>query len=444
MEILEKAQRMLERYPLCSHCLGRQFALLGHGLSNKERGEAIKTLLTMKGHQLALAGMEAGINLLKALAVNGASKMAARILQRLGVEAGAARECYLCGGAFKAIDDLVRMALERLEGYEFANFLVGVRLPREVEEREDEFKAEFGVEHGESMRNEFSREIGKRISQITQKPVEYRKPDIIVLVNPFTRQVLLQVNPLYIAGRYRKLVRGIPQARWICVRCGGRGCPRCNWTGKMYPDSVEELIGEPTLEMTLGEDIAFHASGREDVDARMLGTGRPFVIEVKRPKRRFINLQELTNAINEHAQGKVEVLNLQFADRDVVRKIKQAEGSEKVYRVIVEFERPISDEELKTLENALSNTTIRQQTPLRVLHRRADRIREKHIYEAKIKRLTHNRIEMTLRCQGGLYIKELITGDEGRTRPSVFEILGVKPTHIELDVLDVIMRGYLS
>jgi tRNA pseudouridine synthase 10 len=54
MEILEKAQRMLEKYPLCDHCLGRQFAFLGHGVDNKKRGEALKLLLTMRGHQLAL------------------------------------------------------------------------------------------------------------------------------------------------------------------------------------------------------------------------------------------------------------------------------------------------------------------------------------------------------------------------------------------------------
>jgi tRNA pseudouridine synthase 10 len=309
-----------------------------------------------------------------------------------------------------------------------------------VEEREDEFKAEFDVKYGESMRNEFSRDIGKEISKTTNKAAEFKKPDVVIILNPFSGQVTLQANPLYIKGRYKKLTRGIPQSKWVCMKCRGEGCPRCNWTGKMYPESVEEIIAGPTLEKTGGEDASFHAAGREDVDARMLGRGRPFVIEVKKPKKRFIDLRELAQQINEGAQGKVKVLNLRFADKSVIRKLKETEASEKVYRAIVEFDRNISDEELKILEEAFTNTVVRQQTPLRVLHRRTNLVREKYIYKTKTKRLTPNRVEMTISCQGGLYIKELITGDEGRTNPCISEIIKAKVKSIELDVLNVITK----
>lgn len=441
MEILEKAQKMLEKRPLCNHCLGRQFALLGYGLDNHKRGEAIKLLLTMRSHQLALLGKKAGFSLLKTIATNGSFDMAAEILRKMGKKAGKKRECYLCEGRFKHLDELVDKSLEKLKAYEYTTFLVGIELLTQVEEREDEFKAEFDVRHGESMRNEFSRDIGKEISEITKKVAEYKKPDVVVILSPFSGKVTLQANPLYIEGRYRKLARGIPQSKWVCVKCSGRGCERCNWTGKMYPESVEEIIAGPTLERTGGEDASFHAAGREDVDARMLGRGRPFILEVKKPKRRFIDLQELAQSINGRAQGKVEVLNLRFADKNAVRKLKKAEASEKVYRAIVEFDRNISDEELKILEKAFTNAVVRQRTPLRVLHRRANLVREKYIYEAKTKRLTPNRAEMTIRCQGGLYIKELITGDEGRTDPCVSGIIKAKAKPIELDVLNVITKG---
>ena len=440
MEMLKKAQKMLEKHPLCNHCLGRQFALLGYGLDNQKRGEALKLLLTMRGHQLALSSKKAGFSLLKTVATNGSFDIAAEILRKMRKRMGKKWECYLCQGLFKHLDELVDSALEKLKAYEYTTFLVGVELPTEVEEREDEFKAEFEVKHGESMRNEFSRDIGKKISEITKKAAEYKKPDIVVLLNPFIGQVTLQANPLYIEGRYRKLIRGIPQSKWVCRKCRGKGCPKCNWTGKMYPESVEEIIAGPTLEKTGGEEASFHAAGREDVDARMLGRGRPFILEVKKPKRRFINLQELAQSINERAQGKVKVLNLRFTDKNAVRKLKKTEASEKVYRATVEFDRNISDEELKILEKTFADAVVRQRTPLRVLHGRADLVREKYIYEAKIKRLTPNRVEMRIRCQGGLYIKEFITGDEGRTDPCVSGIIkaGAKP--IELDVLNVITR----
>ncbi len=437
MEMLEKAQKMLEKHSLCNHCLGRQFALLGYGLDNQKRGEALKLLLTMKGHQLALLGKRTGASLLKTLATNGRFNMAAEILKKMRKKMGKKRECYLCKGRFGHLHELVEKSLEKLNAYEYTTFLVGVELPIEVEEREDEFKAEFEVKHGESMRNGFSRDVGKEISRITKKTTEYKKPDVVVILNPFTGQVTLQVNPFYIAGRYRKLIRGIPQSKWVCIKCRGKGCPRCNWTGKMYPESIEEIIAGPTLEKTGGEDTSFHAAGREDVDARMLGRGRPFIIEVKKPKMRFIDLRDLAKSINEQAKGKVKVLNLRFANKDAVKKLKKTEASEKVYRAIVEFDRNVSDEELVAVEKTLANAVIRQQTPLRVLHRRADLVREKYIYEAKIKRLTPNRAKMRIRCQGGLYIKELITGDEGRTDPCVAKIVNAEAKPLELDVLNV-------
>jgi tRNA pseudouridine synthase 10 len=208
----------------------------------------------------------------------------------------------------------------------------------------------------------------------------------------------------------------------------------------MYAESVEDFIATPTLEMTKGATTSFHGAGREDVDARMLGTGRPFVIEVKQPKKRFINLKTLEKTINERAVDRVEVHGFRFADKDLVRRLKVGETTEKVYRVIVEFGRPVSDEELKTVENALTGIIIQQQTPRRVLYRRANRTREKYIYEAKVKRLTPNRAQLRVRCQGGLYVKELVTGDEGRTKPSVAEILGTTATPFKLDVLKVIER----
>jgi len=440
MEILEKAQKMLEKYPLCNHCLGRQFALLGYGLDNQKRGETLKLLLTMKGHQLALSKQKSGIALLKTLATNGSFDMAIEVLKRIGKKSGKKRQCYLCEGRFNSVHKLANSALKELDNYEFSSFLVGIELPTEAEEREDEFKAELEVKHGESMRNEFSREMGKEISEVTKKTVDYKRPEIVVLVKPFSKQVHLQVNPLFIAGRYRKLVRGIPQSKWLCVKCRGEGCPRCKWTGKMYPESVEEIIGEPTLEIAEGETIAFHGAGREDIDARMLGRGRPFVIEIKKPKKRFIDLKSLTQTINEKAKGKVEVSNLRLATKDTVRKLKKTEAAQKLYKVIVEFDKSVSKEKLAELAKALTNTIIRQQTPKRVLHRRANLVREKYIYKAKVKRLKPNKIEMRIQCQGGLYIKELITGDEGRTSPSVAEILNVEAKPLELDVLNVIMR----
>lgn len=408
-------------------------------MENSERGKAIKLLLTMKGHQRAIAKDKEGVALLKIVAAHGSFDMARNILKRFKKRAQTKKQCFLCEGIFEKIDLIVDRIEKQLEEYEFASFLIGVELPFEIAEKEDEFKARFDVVHGESMKNQLSRCIGKLVSERIGKEVNFKLPHVVVLVNPFFSKIRLQVNPFHIAGRYRKLVRDIPQSRWLCRECKGKGCEKCNWIGKKYQESIEELIGIPIQRLTEGKEIAFHGSGREDVDARMLGSGRPFVLEVKEPKKRFVDLKKLKQTINERAKGKVTVNKLRFADKNIVRRFKKAEAAEKVYRVIVEFARNVSDEELKRVETELSNTIINQQTPKRVIHRRANLTREKYIYEANVKRVSLNRAEMQIHCQGGLYIKELVNGDEGRTSPSVASILNLKAIPLYLDVLGVIV-----
>jgi len=440
VDLLEKAQQLLKAQPLCDHCLGRQFALLGYGLGDEERGETLKLLLTMKNHQLALAGNNEGFSNLRILASRGAFGMAAQILKNMRKRSRKIEACYLCQGLFENTDIMVENALEAMKDYEYTTFLVGIELPNLIEEREDEFKAHQEISYGESMRNEFSRHIGKKLSEATQKLAEFKKPDIVVLVRPFTGEVVIQSNPLYVKGSYKKLVRDIPQSKWFCRHCHGEGCKNCNGTGKMYQQSVEELIAAPLLKKTEGDDVAFHAAGREYLDARMLGNGRPFIMEIKRPQKRFMDLKEMEKTINEQTKEKVEVLNLKSATKADIKRLKKGEGSTKVYKVFIDFDRDVSDDELVSVTEKLAKSIVKQRTPLRVLHRRADLVREKYIYEAYLKRLAPNRAEMKIRCQGGLYIKELVSGDEGRTVPSVASIINAQAKPVDLDVLNIIME----
>jgi len=47
---------------------------------------------------------------------------------------------------------------------------------------------------------------------------------------------------------------------------------------------------------------------------------------------------------------------------------------------------------------------------------------------------------MIVRTQGGLYVKELVSSDEGRTVPSVAELIGTDAKTLKLDVLKVIVN----
>jgi len=442
MDVLEKAIQMLEKRPLCDNCLGRQFAHLGYGLENNRRGQALKLSLTMQANASVSEKDNAGVKKLKILATNGKFSEAQNTLKHLKkrIPSGNAETCFLCEGHFNLIDSFLQKIIEKTAPYEFATFLIGIEIPTLIVEREDEFKATFDISFSESIKHEFGRLIGKRFEAQTGKTAEFRKPDLMIIVNPFTENIKLQINPLFVAGRYRKLVRDIPQSKWFCSNCRGKGCDECNGTGKLYPESVEELVSNPLLDNAQGKDSAFHASGREDVDARMLGSGRPFVVEILKPKRRSINLKQVEETINQGAKDKVEVSRLRFSNRDVIRKIKKAENAQKEYRVLISFQNDITDADMSLLEEKLNNITIKQQTPLRVLHRRADLIRERYIYKLKVKKVSLKEAEAQVRCQGGLYVKELVSGDEGRTTPSVTELLKNPAKTLKLDVLNVIME----
>ncbi|TRO45644.1 hypothetical protein E2P42_00350 [Candidatus Bathyarchaeota archaeon] len=171
----------------------------------------------------------------------------------------------------------------------------------------------------------------------------------------------------------------------------------------------------------------------------MLGRGRPFVVEISKPKKRQLDLAKAREAINALGKGKVQISKLGFTNRDVVRKLKKAESAQKEYRVLIQLDRDMTDDELWALEGKLACTSIKQQTPLRVLHRRADLTREKYIYKVKVKKVAPKQAEMIVRCQGGLYVKELVSGDEGRTFPNVAELLGTGAKTLKLDVLNVIL-----
>jgi tRNA pseudouridine synthase 10 len=444
MYILEKASELISKHSLCDHCLGRQFAQLGYSMENNVRGSAVKINLTMQANDLVNQKKLEGIKQLKLLVTNGFSREAQETLKHLNKRIPKKNEeetCYLCEGKFNFLENLTQKALTALVNYEYTTYLVGIELPVNVEEREDEFKATFNIGYGESIKHEFGRLLGKAIGKYAGKEADYLKPDLVIVINPFQEKIKLQINPLFVAGRYRKLVRDIPQSKWFCSSCRGRGCNKCDGTGKMYPESVEELSSKPLLEATQGEATFFHASGREDIDARMLGTGRPFVIEVSKPRKRFINLKEVEYKINSGNIGKIEISGLYFTTKDVVRRLKKGEGSQKEYLLLAEFENELSDESLHLLEEKLTATTIKQQTPLRVLHRRADLIRERYIYKLKVKKVSLKRALMEIRCQGGLYVKELVSGDEGRTIPNVSDLLKNRAKTLKLDVLNVSMEG---
>jgi len=334
-------------------------------------------------------------------------------------------------------DDLYKKIDEKINqlGIEFNTFLVGSKIDKDIQIRDEELSEKFNLSV-ETIKKEVNRLIGLGIWERYNKEAEFESQDIVFNIDLVKYpKVRIQINPLYIEGKYNKFKRGIPQTKWPCTKCKGRGCEECNHTGKQYPESVEELISEHFLKLTKGREAKFHGAGREDIDVLMLGSGRPFVLEIKEPKIRNLDLAKLEKEINEINEGKTAYHNLHLCERRRKAEIKQSSpDTYKVYQALVNCDEAFDKDKLVELSKL---DEIHQQTPLRVLRRRADKVRIKHVLDLSYEIIDDTHFKMIIKTEGGLYIKELISGDEGRSHPNVGEILGVNAICEQLDVIEV-------
>ncbi len=344
--------------------------------------------------------------------------------------------CWLCDDLFRSLPRFAEAAAEAMGSIGYDTFLIGTRVEVDIADREERLWGEIGSEDVETIKAELNREIGKLVYSLTDKDVEFDHPDVVAVVDTRFAAVELDVSPVFIYGRYLKRSREIPQTRWPCTRCRGRGCERCHGTGKMYSTSVQEMIGDPARAMLDGVDHAFHGMGREDIDARMLGIGRPFVLEVSKPRTRDIDLAALEEAIRAGSNDDVGVLDLRMSDRSEVRRIKSVSPN-KSYRAQVRVDGKLNKELVIGVVRSFKNARITQRTPSRVAHRRADKDRVREIVKAFVEDIGEDVMTLTLETEAGTYVKEFVSGDEGRTRPSLSEKLGV-PCRVEaLDVIAI-------
>lgn len=480
---------IISNYSLCSECLGRQFALLGTHLSNKERARSmITTLMMLCDHNIknetVISKKEKDISensnsnqitdtdrqmveSQKLQLMNLTSESSKLILKKIidntdlnfGIELSEhflmsqiqpnrnkteEFTCYLCNNIFYHIDDIVNSIIEFTRGYEFHNFLIGSSIHPQIQDREDEFRAHLNISTGESFKKNINRVVGIKLNNLWNRDVEFSAPEfnIQIKLNLDGFSINILSNPLCIKGRYHKYERGIPQTHWPHRACHGRGCEECNYTGKQYETSVEELITPFIQKYAFGTGSKFHGAGREDIDARCIGSGRPFIVEIKNPHTRTLPLDLIEKEIKETVGKKVDAINLEIVPRSEIMNLKSSgEKTTKTYSAFVESEQEISkelfDKIMKEAAINLKNKIIDQRTPTRVSHRRADKVRQKKVYGISGDWVDSRHFQYTIEAMGGTYIKELISGDSGRTNPSLSEIFGTSMVCKKLDVINV-------
>jgi len=249
---------------------------------------------------------------------------------------------------------------------------------------------------------------------------------------------------VFVEARYRKLTRDLPQTVYFCPECKGhfrrrKKCERCEGFGKLSRDSVQELVGWVLGKAFGTRKNKFHGSGREDVDVRMLGRGRPFVMEFLNPKESEIDLAALEAEVNRRNEGRLEIEGLCWSDQTRVRELKETPHA-KDYQVRVRSVAPLDLD--ACMSHSGERIQVEQRTPNRVAHRRADKMRERWIEITEITPCEGAEQEylVRLRTEHGTYVKEVVTGEDGRSNPSLSELFGVSCECLELDVLDILSK----
>lgn len=211
--------------------------------------------------------------------------------------------------------------------------------------------------------------------------------------------------------------------------------------------SVEDVVLTGLRDVLHPEKLTFSAGGREDIDVRMLGGGRPFFVEALSPRiiPSLISSGHLTRASAESSAltSSVRVNDLRQVPKTFAADLRMVEADKrKHYRCIIWTENPIKLETLQDVLHVPGGFSLAQRTPLRVLHRRTQAVRKRAIYVANVERVVMPHVfVLDVVAQAGTYIKEFVHGDNGRTTPNVASLLGCHADILQLDVTDISTVG---
>ncbi|XP_061390489.1 putative tRNA pseudouridine synthase Pus10 [Musca vetustissima] len=235
---------------------------------------------------------------------------------------------------------------------------------------------------------------------------------------------------VFVAGRYRKISRELSHTPWVL---NGK---------RVMEDSIEEIIIRTVAPYFCKDTsrVIFMSSGREDVDVRCLGKGRPFVLEIPNSVHTTLPVKEAHRMECEIDKScKLSVRNLQMVQREELVHIKSGEEQKKkYYRALCKLRDPATAEILKKLDLP-EGFQIQQKTPIRVLHRRPLHTRPRMIYSMKawVHKDNLKVLVIDVVSQAGTYIKELVHGEFGRTTPSVSSLVGQPVDILALDVMAI-------
>ncbi len=326
------------------------------------------------------------------------------------------RKCYICKGLFSKVKIYAARIKKELKEYEFNNISVGVRISREIQEREDEVRSILRIHGTPSVKSQF---LNMLIKHIKNSFIVGANPELLIIVDTSTRNIEYISKSIYFYGRYTK-DQGISQRKIQCKVCNGEGCEACKGKGEMMP-SVESFISKGLLRISRGRDVIITWLGREEPDSIVYPPGRPFIAEVREPKKR--NLMRTINFTG--LSGRITVTGTFLAERPKYPILRQT------LKFFLEGDYNLDD--IKRVEEFFSDREVQ------VLKGSGNKALKK-VYYIKFDRGNKNVLQTEIDL--GIPPRSLVEG--GVVSPSISEILKAKVRCLKFDIVRVDEVGGLS
>ena len=324
--------------------------------------------------------------------------------------------CYICHGLSAKVAKMGSLAIRQLRSYQFDSFSVGVIIPDEAQEREDQLRSHLQIRGLETIKFQLSGKVAELLKKKTRKRIDRRRPQLTLLVD-FSREIATATSKsLFVFGRYTK-PRGVSQRKEFCEKCSGRGCPECKG-GYIDAPSMEEVLGRCFGRILGSSRTKFTWIGSEDRESLVYPPGRSFIMEAKDPKLRRVP-PRLSLATG---KGRASISNAR------VLRGRPATTPSFIFQTKA-FLGPV--EKLDGLDLSLARKLAKSV----ILYRNnKGKSVEKRVYSVRVEKRGRGLVA-DIWLDGGLPVKRLVSGES--VSPSLSEVLGVPLVCERFDIVRV-------
>lgn len=327
-------------------------------------------------------------------------------------------DCFICEGLTSRVEELSKRVLSSVRGIEYASFSIGVILPPGVQEKEDEVRSSLKMRGRETIKSEISREISRRVIKLARKKVDRLKPDLTAVVDTGSQSVQLATKPIFVHGWYTK-PRGIAQRRSFCGTCNGRRCADCANTGYSKEPSVESLVSSRLGRLMGSDKMKFTWLGSEDAESTVERPGRPFVVELKSPKKRIPPKKFWIAS----GRGRIEISRLTVLSGKPMRLPNFIFTT----RVVLKPSTRVANQDVKALASQLKMTPVQFRSS-------KGKLVSKVVHSIRAK-ASGEKIIAAIKMDGGLPVKRLVGGES--VSPSISELLKTPLICEKFDIIRV-------